>query len=135
MSETPSVSREEAERTAIPLKELAEKIVTYASERKAHDISVLDIRGLTIIADAFVLLSGTSDPQLKALYNGIREGMKSEGVRPLRSEGSVTGKWLLIDYGDIIVHIFHVETREFYDIDALWADAPSLLGDRVDGRQ
>ncbi len=102
------------------------RIGELAAERKAIDIRAYDVRGLTVIADAFVLCSATSEPQLRAIFNGVREGMKETGVAPLRSEGGFKGGWLVIDYGDAIVHIFRKEAREFYDLDGLWADAPQV---------
>jgi ribosome-associated protein len=102
------------------------RIGESAAERKAIDIRAYDVRGLTVIADAFVLCSAASEPQLRAIFNGVREGMKETGAAPLRSEGEFKGGWLVIDYGDVIVHIFRQEAREFYDLDGLWADAPQV---------
>lgn len=104
----------------------ARRIGELAADRKAIDIRAYDVRGLTVIADTFVLCSAASEPQLRAIFNGVREGMKETGVAPLRSEGGIKGGWLVIDYGDAIVHIFRQEAREFYDLDGLWADAPQV---------
>lgn len=102
------------------------RIGELAAERKVIDIRAYDVRGLTLIADAFVLCSAASEPQLRAMFNGILEGMKEAGIPSLRSEGGFKGGWLVIDYSDVIVHIFRQEAREFYDLDGLWADAPQV---------
>ena len=102
------------------------RIGSLAAERKALDIKAYDLRGLTPVADSFVLCSASSEPQFKAIYNGVREGMKAIGVKPLHSEGTVRGGWRVLDYGDIIVHIFREQSREFYDLDGLWGDASEI---------
>ncbi len=102
------------------------RIASLAAKYKAIDLKAYDVRGLTVIADAFVVCSAASEPQLRAIHDGVREGMKEIKVAPLRSEGAFTGGWLVIDYGDIIFHVFRQESREFYDIDGFWGDAPLM---------
>ena len=102
------------------------KIAALAAEIKAIDIRAYDIRGLTLIADSFVICSASSEPQLKAIFNSVKEGMKEVGVAPLHSEGRARGGWLVIDYGNVIFHLFREEARTFYDLDGLWADAPPI---------
>ena len=85
-----------------------------------------DVRELTVVADAFLLCSAQSEPQLRAIYNEVREGMREIGKHPLHSEGAFNGGWLVIDYGAIVFHLFREESREFYDLDGLWADAPLI---------
>lgn len=97
-----------------------------AAEKRAKNIKIYDVNGLTLIADAFVLCTVTSEPQMKAVYNAVREGMKKADRTPLGAEGSHRGTWILIDYGDILLHIFREEAREFYDLDGLWGDAPEI---------
>jgi len=104
----------------------ARVIGEMAADHKAIDIRAYDVRGLTVIADAFVLCSAASEPQLRAIYNAVRAGMKETGAAPLHAEGGFKGGWLVVDYGDVIVHIFREEAREFYDLDGLWADAPQV---------
>lgn len=102
------------------------RIGSIAADYKAIDLKAYDVRGLTVIADAFVVCSAASEPQLRAIFDGVREGMKEVGVAPLYSEGAkgaITGGWLVIDYGDIVFHVFRQESREFYDIDGFWGDA------------
>ncbi len=102
------------------------RIASLADECKAKDIKAYDVRGLTLIADCLVLCSATSEPHFKALFNSTKEGMKEIGVAPLRAEGVLHGQWRVLDYGGIIVHIFREESRAFYDLDGLWADAPQI---------
>lgn len=102
------------------------QIGELAADHKAMDIRAYDVRGLTVIADAFLLCSAASEPQLRAVFNAVRDGMKAAGISPLHAEGGFKGGWLVVDYGDVIVHIFREEAREFYDLDGLWADAPQV---------
>ncbi len=99
------------------------RIAELCSEKKAKEIRLYDVRGLTLVADAFVICTATSEPQLKAIFNSVKDGMEDIKVKALRTEGGFQGGWLLIDYGDIIVHIFREESRTFFDLDGMWADA------------
>ena len=96
---------------------------TTAREKLADDIVVLDVAALTTIADFLVICSGESTRQVKAVADAIDETLSREGVRRLRSEGVEHGRWILLDYGAVIVHVFHREAREFYHLERLWADA------------
>jgi len=102
------------------------RIAALAAEKKAKGIRAFNLQGLTLIADSFVLCTATSEPQMKAVRNAIIEGMKKIGVAPLHVEGNHRSDWLLLDYGDIIVHVFREEARDFYDLDGLWGDAPEI---------
>ena len=102
------------------------RIADISANFKATDVVAYDVRGLTVVADCFVFTSVRNEPQLKALFNGVKDGMKEAGVSPLRVEGELTGGWVILDYGTIIVHIFREKTREFYDLDGLWGDAPMV---------
>ena len=102
------------------------RIAELCSEKKAKEIKLYDVRGLTLVADAFVICTATSEPQLKAVYNSVKDGMEDIKVKALRTEGGFQGGWLLIDYGDIIVHIFREESRAFFDLDGMWADAKQI---------
>lgn len=97
-----------------------------AADKRARDIRAYDVRGLTLIADAFVLCTVTSEPQLKAVYSAAREGMKELGQPPLHTEGNHQSGWLLLDFGSVIFHIFREEARGFYDLDGMWADAKEI---------
>jgi len=102
------------------------RMADLAADVKALDIKACDVRGLTLIADCFVMCSASSQPQFKAIFNRVKDGMKAVGVAPLRAEGVMTGHWLILDYGTIIFHVFREEAREFYDLDGLWGDAPQI---------
>ena len=102
------------------------RIAALAADRKALDIRAYDMRDVTPLADCFILCSATSEPHFRAIFNGIREGMKEIGVAPVTSEGEFGGKWLLLDYSTIFVHIFREEARAFYDLDGFWGDAPRI---------
>lgn len=95
-----------------------------ALERKGHDVLVLDLRGISTATDYFVLASGTSDVQVKAIADHVVEELKKEGVRPQHVEGLRGGRWVLIDYVDFVVHVFHPHARAFYQLETLWGDAP-----------
>ncbi len=102
------------------------RIADLVADKKAKDIKAYDLRGLTIMADVFVICTATSEPQMKAVYNAVREGMREIGVAPLNTEGTYSGEWLLMDFGSVLFHIFRPESREFYDLDGLWGDAPRI---------
>lgn len=106
--------------------ELALLCVNAALERKARDVVLLKVRELSSFTDYFVICSGTSDRQVRSIADHIEERLKKEGVLPLGIEGRQGGHWVLMDYGEVILHIFYEATREFYEIERLWTDAPSL---------
>lgn len=94
--------------------------------KKGKDIRVLETDGVTTLADYFVLCSGSSAPQLKALADAGEKAMKDHGILPHHVEGHRGGTWILQDYGDVVVHVFDKEARAFYDLDRLWADAKTV---------
>ena len=98
--------------------------VELALERKAHEVAVLDLRGISSATDYFVLASGTSDVQVKAIAEHVVDELKKQDVRPQHLEGMSGGRWVLIDYIDFVVHVFHPEARAFYQLENLWGDAP-----------
>ena len=102
------------------------KIAEISADKKARDIRALDVRGLTLVADSFVLCTATSELQLKAVFNAVFEGLKEAGIAPLRTEGTFRDGWMLMDYGVVIFHIFREKAREFYDLEGLWGDAPEI---------
>ena len=97
-----------------------------SQDKKAIDPVILEIKGLTIIADYFVVCSGESKTQVGAIADHIQEAVGRAGVRPLSVEGKSFNTWVLIDYGDVIVHVFEKETRVFYELEKLWLDAPHI---------
>lgn len=92
-------------------------------ERKAMDVVVLDVEDLTTVADKFIICSGRSSRQVMAIAEHVQVELKKQGIKPLSVEGKNTGHWILMDYGHILIHVFFEETREFYDLENLWADA------------
>jgi ribosome-associated protein len=95
-----------------------------ALERKAHDVVILDLRGISTATDYFVIAGGTSDVQVKAIAEHVLDELKKDSVRPEHSEGLRGGRWVLLDYVDFVVHVFHPQAREFYQLENLWGDAP-----------
>jgi ribosome-associated protein len=96
----------------------------YALGKKAEDVLLMDLRELTDIADYFVIVSGTSEVQVKAIADAVVEGLEQEKVSPLHMEGYGSLTWVLIDYVSVIVHVFHDKTRSHYDLEGFWGDAP-----------
>ncbi len=103
-------------------KALMEKIVTVLDSKKAGDIKVIKVSDLTILGDYFVIATGTSSTQVKMLTDEVDYQLGLMGVEPHKIEGYRSENWIVLDYTDVIVHIFHSETREFYGLERLWAD-------------
>lgn len=107
--------------------DLVHAITELASDRKAEDIVQLDVRRIIGYTDYFVICTGRSDRQVKAIHDAIHEGMKAQHrVFPERVEGLTHGRWVLMDYLDVVVHVFTPETREYYRLEQLWGEAPTL---------
>ena len=106
--------------------ELAHRIVEIASDKKANDIVMLRMAELTTMADFFVICSGRSDRQVRALSGAIVDELRELGIRPLGSEGRESS-WVLLDFGSVIVHVFAPEEREFYGLERLWSNAPQVV--------
>jgi ribosome-associated protein len=110
--------------------DLAQAILEYAADRKAADIVQLDLRGMIGYTDYFVICSGRSERQAKAIHDAIYEGLKSAyGRLPRRVEGLPGARWILMDYLDVVVHVFVPEAREYYRLEQLWGEAPVLAAD------
>ena len=104
---------------------LAELVVAHAADKKAIDIVELDLRGVLGYTDYFVICSGNTDRQTKAIHDGIHQGLKDgHGLLPRRVEGLNEARWVLMDYLDVIVHIFTPDARAFYRLEQLWGEAP-----------
>lgn len=97
-----------------------------AADKQAQDVVVLDVHELIVITDYFVLCTGTSDRQVKTLVEEIEKALRTLGEKPVRREGEQESRWVLLDYVDVVVHVFAEEEREFYDLERLWRDAPRL---------
>lgn len=104
-------------------KTLAKKIALLALTKKAGDVIILDLRKVTDMADFFVVCSGDSDTQVKAIADAITDGMELEGAAAWHREGLTERQWVLLDYVDVVAHVFHKEARKFYGIEKLWGDA------------
>ena len=101
-------------------------LTRFALDKKACDLVVLDVRELTSIADYFLICSGRSDRQVQSIAQGVEENAAYEAIRPYAVEGVQRGHWVLMDFSDVIVHVFYEPVREFYDLDGLWGHAPRV---------
>ena len=110
--------------TETPAEQLLQRCVALAQEKKARDIVSLTLTGLTLIADYFLIMSATNTRQAQAIADEITETLKAEGRPALRVEGRQEGRWILIDLGAVVVHIFLDEERAYYNLERLWGDAP-----------
>lgn len=103
-------------------KKLVDKIVEAIEEKKALDISIIDIHNITEIADYFVICSGTSTTHIKAIADEIDFKLGEIGLQSYHKEGYDTARWILLDYADVVIHVFHQEDRNFYNLERLWSD-------------
>lgn len=103
--------------------ELAKTAAKALNSKKARDIKLLKVSDLTVLADYFVIASGTSTTQVGALADEVDYQLGQADIQPLRKEGASTRKWILLDYGSVVVHVFYPEAREFYSLERMWADA------------
>ena len=94
-------------------------------DRKALDVTLLDLRGISTATDFFLIATGTSDTHVAAISDHVVEELRAGGTRPLNVEGARGGRWVLIDYFSFVVHVFHPAAREFYQLERLWGDAPT----------
>lgn len=101
-------------------------LISTLLEKKAKDIVVLSVREISTFTDYFIICSGTSDRQVRAISSHIQESLKKAGLIPLGVEGEKEGKWILLDYDDVIVHVFLEAIRTFYDLERLWSEAPRI---------
>ncbi len=106
-------------------KELARKIAKYADAKKARDVLILDVRELSPVTDYFVIGSANNNILTRAIVDNIEDELAKEDCHPLHKEGYGEGNWVLLDYGDVVAHIFIEDERDFYNLEQLWADAPS----------
>jgi len=111
----------------LPPERLAQLAAGYAADKKAIDLEILDLRGISSFTDFFIICSGNTDRQTKAIHDAVHEGLKHEhGVLPRRVEGLTEARWILMDYVDVIVHVFVPDVRDFYRLEQLWGDVPRL---------
>ena len=109
----------------------AQRAARAALDRKALDLVVLDVQGVSTVTDYFLVCSGKSTTHMETITDAIRDELKREGARPLHVEGVAASGWILLDYGDVLMHVFLEDTRAYYALERLWGDAPSIP---VDGR-
>jgi len=107
---------------------LQEKITKLLEDRKAHDVKLMDVKDVTTVADYFVIASGNSNLQVRALCDIVEEELAKDGIKPKHVEGRDDATWILMDYLDVVVHIFYHETREMYTLEDMWGKAPKLEG-------
>lgn len=106
-------------------KEIAQKIAAAANEKKAKDILLLNMEGLSPVTDFYVVCSASNSTLVKAIADNIEDKLAEAGVHPTHKEGYADARWVLLDYGDVVAHVFLEEERDFYNLEQLWADAPS----------
>jgi len=124
------VKRPEAARSAArpaDSQALARAAARLTLTKRAQDVMILDLRELDGVCDFFVLATGSSEVQVRAIADAVEDGLRVEGVRPWHLEGYEARRWILLDYVDVVVHVFHAKAREYYLLDKLWGDAPREL--------
>lgn len=124
ISRTAARSAAGAVRQAASGEEIAERAAAAALEKKGEDVVVLDLRAIAGFTDFFVIATGRSDRQARAIAESIRDELKAAGIRPARIEGEREASWILLDYLDCVVHVFTPEARDYYRLESLWEEAP-----------
>ncbi|MFH2049614.1 MAG: ribosome silencing factor [bacterium] len=104
--------------------ELAHQAAKHALSKKGYNIKILNLKDISSVCDYFVIISGAADMQVRAIANAIEDELRESGIKPYHIEGQTEGSWILIDYIDVVVHVFYEPTREFYSLEKLWGDAP-----------
>ena len=105
--------------------EVAHKAAAILFSKKAENVVLLDLRSLSTVADYYLICTCQNEPQMRAMLNSVQRSLSKEGIKSLRSEYMSGVRWAIIDYGDLIIHLFEAATRGFYSLERLWADAPS----------
>ena len=114
--------------------ELAQTAAHAAADKLATDIVLIDVSDRLVITDVFVVVTGNNERQVEAIVDSVEERLLTRGKKPIRREGQRDGRWVLLDYGDVVVHVQHAEERAFYALERLWRDCPfiSFAGERSD---
>jgi iojap-related protein len=110
------------------VEELLETAVRACDDKKAEDIVVLDMRGISLLADYFVICHGNSDKQVQSIAREIKEQIEQAGSAIKSMEGYDEARWILVDLGDVVIHVFHKDERYYYNLEKLWGDAPKVSG-------
>jgi ribosome-associated protein len=97
-----------------------------AAAKQATDVVILDVHEVIVITDFFVIATGSSDRQVKTIVDEVEKALREQGVKPVRREGETEGRWVLLDYIDVVVHVFAEEERDYYSLERLWSDAPRV---------
>ena len=112
--------------TGLTAERKARRAARAALDRRATDVVVLDLQGISSVTDYFLVCSGKSTTHMETITDAIRDELRSEGVRPRHAEGVAKSGWILLDYGDVLMHVFLEETRTYYALERLWGDAPTV---------
>ncbi len=104
-------------------------VVAAADDRKATDLKVLRLEDVSDFTDFFMVCSGRTSRQVSAIAEGIRRALRERGIHPIHIEGERSARWVLLDYGDLVIHVFDPETRGYYGLERLWADAPDVTAE------
>jgi len=107
-------------------REAAVAAARSASAKQAEGVAILDVHGLIVITDFFVIASGETERQVRTIVEEVEKALRDLGRKPVRREGETEGRWVLLDYVDVVVHVFAEEEREYYDLERLWRDAPRV---------
>lgn len=113
-------------------KEMARIAYNALSDKKGEDVKIIDITGISVLADYFIIANGNSDSQVNALVDNVEEELHKAGYPLRQREGQASGSWVLLDFGDIIVHIFDKENRLFYDLERIWKDGKDITVEELD---
>jgi ribosome-associated protein len=113
-------------------RELAVAAARAAATKQASGVVILDVRELIVITDHFVIASGSTERQVKTIVEEVQKALRTRGVRPVRTEGEVEARWVLLDYVDVVVHVFAEMERDYYDLERLWRDAPRVAWEEPD---
>ncbi len=116
------------EANALTEREIAIRAARAADEKKAENVVVLDMADLTVFTDYFVICSGATNAQVRAIIEAVDKSLAEVGLHPLRREGDHTSRWALMDYGGVVVHVFHHVERDYYDLEGLWESAAASIG-------
>lgn len=113
-------------------KEMARIAYNALSDKKGEDIKIIDITGISVLADYFIIANGNSDSQVNALVDNVEEELHKAGYPLRQREGQASGSWVLLDFGDIIIHVFDKENRLFYDLERIWKDGKDITVEELD---